>query len=1466
MTQRRLRENIDVDDLMPPGNVSIVARVKEIIDGDDTTALTRFIAADSHDDILQHWTRSNSSNDVSTATGILKLLSTILQKLDLDESLAKEGSAFVRRILSEHSKSLIRNINSCRALYVNPTLKLLITMCQYDYGSLANEVYSALDMQSFKALWNSLVKGPAKKVNPEKVVLGKRKREEVEAGGPARGMCLGLLFTLLKNAQSSIRVELLTHQDIGRDLFRYILFDRDEDVIRTIKSLSHVLEDRDVARTAKVKFFNDKALSYLGALYTKGNDEVDVRTQIHALMLAATTIPDSGVCFVSRGLLAPPTRNKLYNPVLANFVVSLKPLNDDLQMDLLVGICKAAPELIADYLSRSQLDLTPKLDSNWIKSMTIIDRLVSIPFPEENRNMDVPVDLIMQNSLPSIFSKVLLKGLQHESDLVKLMTAKTFLSCLTKMSTIKNHFGEEINETCIERCQAQSPDIHLLLPLTQLPVSSEEMALLREALIGILRRYTELFEDLPAFDFVTLFSLVMSGTESTESERSNVLKMVTLIPSVLWLTRKKGSDTIFTTIMRYILADDKERDNRFAVGSQVLMQLTTEETFMFSKGPIAKAACMIQAIQASEVIIPFIEESMIRFQAAPYKFFDQMMEVKDSLKGDEVINSPILMAFRQQLKFLSPAERVEVHAWLVRLVSKMSAIGEDEEYCKFIVDGELLPGNIRKEANLENAVQLVVRISRTGKIRAGDATLLMEIYDDLVEKDVLKIFIIEQWTDAEIWRQASVIMPVLEKAFDVADVDKEGLCDLFRQCYLQLPSDTPINHFIPDSIITGWLTAKTGDLPRLSRCAIETIPDEVVQRMLAVDAVREVLCSLADLIRRGVYDASELALKDDFISRASKHHLEYAKFLVALLSRAHLPEMDELALDFCRQSDLSMSAPVFDTLVKSEYPEIKETAIRLLEKHSGTLLSDGADASCRALLAQYEESFAAEVLASLLAKSVTLLPSELSLFCHCIGHKQLAEANRPAITSRNKDIANLLIRRFAEDRIEESKALSDDVLDFVTILTVNLGHFTTDCTPSFLDPMVSAAIENQSQHAVVLAFLRAMVEHSTTPAFNYTRIVQDVINKGVLAGANSSSGASLILQILKREPSAADVGLMDGVLMQYSGTCSEADQVLFQILQITEATTGVSIGSRFKNFRFAQTLTEMTEMSSSSIDAVICSEIAIRSVHHSDPTGSVRSDFYDNKYLLPLIAAYIFADPSIDVIRQLIEHHALGSLFVALSNDSPEIRESAAKGIGRFHAIISENHLRDLQQVYNLLTVFRSSVTITALRLEALPLVHTTFLALSIPVLLNPSHYLYKKLNMHYLTQPQLSFHDAPLFMSLWTGEENYSHQVLFLLKVLHAGIPVFEGTHHLSIYRRRHVLELMMSLFSAATTSHQMKVVIAKTLLRLCKSGYRGHQMAKRAGLGVWCALVQSHYDILSPKQKAEALEWKIMIDEMAY
>eukprot|EP01134_Creolimax_fragrantissima_P000578 CFRG0578T1 len=237
---------------------------------------------------------------------------------------------------------------------------------------------------------------------------------------------------------------------------------------------------------------------------------------------------------------------------------------------------------------------------------------------------------------------------------------------------------------------------------------------------------------------------------------------------------------------------------------------------------------------------------------------------------------------------------------------------------------------------------------------------------------------------------------------------------------------------------------------------------------------------------------------------------------------------------------------------------------------------------------------------------------------------------------------------------------------------------------------------------------------------------------------------------------------------------------------------------------------------------------------HTKPATFKREDppesVYDPAYVLPLLMRVFQSADDVD-IRRLIETHTLGYIIQSLSSNDQNVRMCGSAVLRQlFDTHLQHSNFREHSQVKHLLSVLRDGIENSN---ERVPALISVFICEALLVLISPDHALYVTINKFMLMRPFLPLDDIPLFYNLLlSGEDTGIAQQNWMLRWLAFGLVNAEDW---TLYKRRHVAELLFSLSDSRLSTKTTRLLVADVFAAASHIPFVANDLFKHAGLAPW-------------------------------
>lgn len=433
-------------------------------------------------ELISSWSYAEESGNDSVLSAAPAVLAQLLKFISNYLEFREIGLALCRSLLQNDQVRLFDrafSTSKSKEHVISPCLRLLTEVVTFDGGAVAAQVYARKDAL-FKRLDLFL----------EQTVL---KDNVTDRRAPTlRRIAQRYVIANLKFQSASIKGDIVGQGKVLHALLKGIDNDGDDMVVDILQVLqSSILNDRSLHK--KSRLLNTANLQSLLSLYEyeeappaehqtddeylPGSINQKVRAKVHSFFLAAiqpdhgVTLPQNGwypqgmdpeffdLCASGAEIIDLGLNSPLYfdeyqdkipvkNGTLSIFAQSLKPDVDHLQASLLLKIFEIAPELVADYVSKTKrFSSKPKDGPEWRAQSAFLFAMVRLPVPKfcgwhgGLPETPPPVSIVIESLLPRLLPQAdLTRCMNLAHDVITFFAAKYMTASLQKLSSVLQIF------------------------------------------------------------------------------------------------------------------------------------------------------------------------------------------------------------------------------------------------------------------------------------------------------------------------------------------------------------------------------------------------------------------------------------------------------------------------------------------------------------------------------------------------------------------------------------------------------------------------------------------------------------------------------------------------------------------------------------------------------------------------------------------------------------------------------------------------------------------------------------------------------------------------------------------------------------------------------------------------------------------------------------------------------------------
>ncbi|OAX83914.1 hypothetical protein ACJ72_01727 [Emergomyces africanus] len=698
-------------------------------------------------DLLQTWNFAESNNHESLLSLIPSVLALFLKTISSQLEFRDFGLVLCKFLLQQEQLKLFNRAftaSKTKEHLISPCIRLLTEIVGFDGGAVARLVYGRREI-TFKRLdlFLSVRKSPAETESEDRQKSTLRRNAQ------------RYLLANLKFQNASAKEDIIGQGKLIRTFLEDIRKDSRDIVIDIIRAIDkHIASDSSLSRNVKSRFLNRHNLERLVTLYgyEKESDEPvvndeSVSKEIHKLLLSICTNPEKGVLLpetgwyptgsnpdvlqpnddgsIPLGLDSPIHFDKykesipVRNGNLSALIQFLRPDSDTLQMELLLKIFRAAPELVFDFFSkRIMFTSDPKPTPSWLGESAFLFSTIQLPVPANcgwsgsPARVPPPVSVAIESILPRpLTQKVLTRCLNQNTDVITLFAVRIITLALRKLQTVLRIFntdreagqelwiqaaGKLVDEFC--RRSPSMKDIILLFRNT--PKDNLQQ---QDAVLELLSMFYQVIPTVALeekFDIsLTLVDVLKqlndgeSRPEDKEllfSQLQNLLVVAQQSPTMRWWQKPESLQfSAFVSVFKVLIESTSDQAPLEDI-KRLVQDVLTHNSVIVSP---ASFSALLSSIDASDSAIlatqlSFLDNCITRLVKKPVLYLDLVQSLVGGRCQEKL--SLLVGVISEQWPFVAKSGQLDkqeiISGWISRLLGLLNVAGEDEKALKTVRD------------------------------------------------------------------------------------------------------------------------------------------------------------------------------------------------------------------------------------------------------------------------------------------------------------------------------------------------------------------------------------------------------------------------------------------------------------------------------------------------------------------------------------------------------------------------------------------------------------------------------------------------------------------------------------------------------------------------------------------------------------------------------------------------------------
>ncbi|CCH45169.1 Nucleolar pre-ribosomal-associated protein 1 [Wickerhamomyces ciferrii] len=669
---------------VPPANGAAASvdngvfdKINAILKDDSTDQISEFFAKGFGNQAISSWSYYAQVNDHKKFTSSTITITKLLSLLSGNHEFHENGVQIIKEILTSYIKTIYRGLTSMRASLTNPVLRLINEIVIFRNGALLDD---------FVALFDFSLPVLPKLLNPTKTELSDVEVTKEKEFLSIRYCMIRLLLNIIKHSAPFLRKEFLSNNHkLLVNWFKYIcVIDSNSLITLTLTTWDEkIIKEQSFKKATKIKVFNDWNITKLIPIYYTKDKEL--KSMFDKFIISIATDTKYGLKFnddetwflnnTSNGTISVNGKSfKTHNKLLYSLITSMKPWDDDLQLNTTVEILKHTPELIppfVNYLASRGLH-DPKLSSYWLGQTLLLSKLINTGIPtdiSDEANTTAPsVEVISELIVPSVLNRaVLSRCVTSDSFMIRHLSAQLIVTSLQKLEKFLNLYRlkgwNEHSSQLISKIKLSLPEISTIVTtFTDTYTKKSDNKLLLLIFLTIINGYIKTLSDnynlsqqiskpysdiinqsqLTGIDFVLLDNFF----QLQEGENSQVK----------WWNKTDKSTSLFTSLLK-IASSNESSTSSLSSKITTLLSNLVNQTVIFDKesanaDQTQLLVASLRVVQTSDgssndelvKVWKLLDESISRCVRSPFKYLDSSNE------NDRV--SPLVMTLFEQWKFV----------------------------------------------------------------------------------------------------------------------------------------------------------------------------------------------------------------------------------------------------------------------------------------------------------------------------------------------------------------------------------------------------------------------------------------------------------------------------------------------------------------------------------------------------------------------------------------------------------------------------------------------------------------------------------------------------------------------------------------------------------------------------------------------------------------------------------------------
>lgn len=715
-------------------DVHIIEKLSSIIENSDDKYedLLKFVLSGNLTKILSNWSQLSSTNNHSQFIELSVKLSKVTYQINLVTGIYNASEPFKNAdvqlkmlelkpmimefytdLLKNNLKVIYRALNSGKPSLTNPVLRILSHLLEY-HPTLANEFINCVDLNS--------------NIFPKLLIPSKQEVEQGHSVSSKDHLSIRYNFIKFWLKLNSIvpnytRKDLLTnYYKIMNNLWKYM---NEIDSFSTLKYIitfidQKILNEGGFKRSTKCKILNDNFMFKVLQIFNRLEDDQEFNKTYINFLNKISTDSKEGLIYINDKLWQESHLNgvsiqangktfRINNKLIFTLLTSLKPWDSNTQIQLVLNVLEANPELVAPYMNWTVQNgggyHDPNLTSWWIGHTLLFSKIIQLPLPKfiaelegRNSNEDIILNnkLILESiSLAPLSKSSLIKCIESKNGLVKQLTFQLIYFMIQKLEKLLKLDIVQNKQELTDLVFGNFPDLTIFIQaynsLGKDSKSLETTDLTRLTIVMIMNSYSSLYPNnasslaaLSKITNVSINEIINNDVSKCTGFELVLLDNFLSIQSngasqqdLKWWNKTKDGNSFFTSLIK-LSVEGVDRALTWKIHN-LLIKLT-EGRLLFNRDLIVSplSALIISLKDEDNIhssLWDLLDEVVSRSIRTPYKYLDLSHQKYNDI-------SIFVVVLLEQTSFLISKDKenvTEIARILFNILRRFISIGEPKE-------------------------------------------------------------------------------------------------------------------------------------------------------------------------------------------------------------------------------------------------------------------------------------------------------------------------------------------------------------------------------------------------------------------------------------------------------------------------------------------------------------------------------------------------------------------------------------------------------------------------------------------------------------------------------------------------------------------------------------------------------------------------------------------------------------------